>query len=88
MKKKLFLDSFFCSVLKTRFENRARGVPEHVGFFFQIFRLSRRKLRKKMVDKETVMKELIEISPAILKFSIPVWKKIEELKKKKQNYTF
>jgi len=40
----------------------------------------RKGLGKKTVDKEAVMKELIKISPAILKFSIPVWKKIEELK--------
>ena len=39
----------------------------------------RKGLGKKMVDKEAVMKELNKISPAILKFSIPVWKKIEEL---------
>ena len=34
------------------------------------------------------MKELIKISPAILKFSIPVWKKIEELKKKNKTILF
>ena len=45
-------------------------------------------LGKKTVDKEAVMKELIEISPAILKFSIPVWKKIEELKKKNKTILF
>ena len=48
----------------------------------------RKGLGKKTVDKETVMKELIKISPAILKFSIPVWKKIEELKKKNKTILF
>jgi len=48
----------------------------------------RKGLGKKMVDKETVMKELIKISFAILKFSIPVWKKIEELKKKSKTILF
>ena len=38
---------------------------------------------KKTVDKDALMKELIKISSKILKFSNPVWKKIEELKKKK-----
>ena len=48
----------------------------------------RKGLGKKIVDKEAVMKELIKISPAILKFSIPVWKKIEELKKKNKTILF
>jgi len=48
----------------------------------------RKGLGKKVVDKESVMKELIKISPAILKFSIPVWKKIEELKKKNKTILF
>ncbi|SVA63429.1 uncharacterized protein METZ01_LOCUS116283, partial [marine metagenome] len=48
----------------------------------------RKGLGKKTVDKEAVMKELIKISPAILKFSIPVWKKIEELKKKNKTILF
>ena len=40
----------------------------------------RKGLGKKTVDKDALMKELIKISPTILKFSKPVWKKIEELK--------
>ena len=48
----------------------------------------RKGLGKKIVDKEAVMKDLIKISPAILKFSIPVWKKIEELKKKNKTILF
>ncbi|MBO6491350.1 MAG: adenylosuccinate synthase [Pelagibacteraceae bacterium] len=48
----------------------------------------RKGLGKKTVDKEAVMKELNKISPAILKFSIPVWKKIEELKKKNKTILF
>ena len=45
----------------------------------------RKGLGKKTVDKDVLMKELIKISSKILKFSNPVWKKIEELKKKKKN---
>ena len=48
----------------------------------------RKGLGKKMVDKDALMKELIKISPAILKFSKPVWKKIEELKKKNKTILF
>jgi adenylosuccinate synthase len=48
----------------------------------------RKGLGKKTVDKEALMKELIKISPAILKFSTPVWKKIEELKKKNKTILF
>ncbi len=48
----------------------------------------RKGLGKKTVDKDALMKELIKISPAILKFSKPVWKKIEELKKKNKTILF
>jgi len=48
----------------------------------------RKGLGKKMVDKDALMKELIKISPTILKFSKPVWKKIEELKKKNKTILF
>jgi len=48
----------------------------------------RKGLGKKMVDKDALMKELIKISPIILKFSKPVWKKIEELKKKNKTILF
>jgi len=48
----------------------------------------RKGLGKKTIDREALMKELIKISPAILKFSIPVWKKIEELKKKNKTILF
>ena len=41
-----------------------------------------------MVDKDVLMKELIKISSKILKFSNPVWKKIEELKKKNKTILF
>jgi adenylosuccinate synthase len=48
----------------------------------------RKGLGKRTVDKKTLMKELIKISPAILKFSKPVWKKIEEFKKKNKTMLF
>ncbi len=48
----------------------------------------RKGLGKKMVDKDALMKELIKISPTILKYSKPVWKKIDELKKKNKTILF
>ena len=48
----------------------------------------RKGLGKKTVDKNVHMKELIKISSKILKFSNPVWKKIEELKKKNKTILF
>ena len=48
----------------------------------------RKGLGKKMVDKDALMKELIKISPTILKFSKPVWKKIKELKEKNKTILF
>ena len=48
----------------------------------------RKGLGKKTVDKNALLKELIKISPTILKFSKPVWKKIEELKKKNKTILF
>jgi len=48
----------------------------------------RKGLGKKTVDKGALMKKLIKISPSILKFSKPVWKKIKELKEKNKTILF
>ncbi len=48
----------------------------------------RKGLKKKLVNKKKLVKDLIKISPKILKYSKPVWKKIDEFKKKKKTIVF
>jgi len=48
----------------------------------------RKSLGKKKIDKKKLIKDLIKISPKIIKYSMPVWKKLEELKKKKKTILF
>ena len=48
----------------------------------------RKGLKKKIYKKDKLKKELLEIAPEILKFSQPVWLKIDELKKKKKRILF
>ncbi len=48
----------------------------------------RKGLGKKIFEKENLKKELLEIAPSILKFSQPVWKKIDEFKKNNKKILF
>ena len=48
----------------------------------------RKGLGKNNFEKENLKKELLEIAPKILKFSQPVWKKIEEFKKENKKILF
>ena len=48
----------------------------------------RKGLAKDIFTKENLKKELLKIAPKILKFSKPVWKKIEEFKKNKKKILF
>jgi len=48
----------------------------------------RRGLKKKEINKKKLMNDLVKISSKILKYSKPVWKKIEEFKKKKKTIVF
>ena len=48
----------------------------------------RKGLRKKTYKKDVLKKELLKIAPQILKFSKPVWLKIDEFKKKKKKILF
>mgnify|MGYP001275265686 FL=1 len=45
----------------------------------------RKGLGQKLIDKNKLLKNLNKISYKILKYSKPVWKKIDEFKKKKKN---
>ena len=48
----------------------------------------RKGLGKKIYKKEDLKKELLKIAPEILKYSQPVWLKIDEFKKKKKKILF
>ncbi len=48
----------------------------------------RKGLKKKIYIKNELKKELLKIAPEILKFSQPVWLKVEEFKKKKKKILF
>jgi adenylosuccinate synthase len=46
----------------------------------------RKGLGKKIFEKDKLKKELLKIAPEILKFSQPVWLRIDEFKKQKKEY--
>tara|TARA_Y100000591_G_scaffold329681_1_gene358775 strand:- start:90 stop:1382 length:1293 start_codon:yes stop_codon:yes gene_type:complete len=48
----------------------------------------RKGLGKKIFEKEKLKKDLLKIAPKILKFSQPVWFKIDEFKRKKKKILF
>ena len=48
----------------------------------------RKGLGKKIFEKDKLKKDLLKIAPEILKFSQPVWLKIDEFKKKKKKILF
>tara|TARA_B100001996_G_scaffold207118_1_gene158784 strand:- start:12 stop:857 length:846 start_codon:yes stop_codon:yes gene_type:complete len=48
----------------------------------------RKGLKKKIFEKEQLKSDLLKIAPKILKFSQPVWLKIDEFKKQKKKILF
>ncbi len=48
----------------------------------------RKGLGKKIFEKDQLKKDLLKIAPKILKFSQPVWKKLDELKSKRKKILF
>ncbi len=48
----------------------------------------RKGLKKNKINKKKLIKDLVKISSKILKYSKPVWKKLEEFKKKKKKILF
>ncbi len=48
----------------------------------------RKGLGKKIIDKDKLKKDLLKIAPELLKFSQPVWKKIDEYKSKGKKILF
>ncbi len=48
----------------------------------------RKGLKKKIYEKDVLIEELLKIAPKILKFSQPVWKKIDEFKQNNKKILF
>ena len=48
----------------------------------------RKGLKEKKINKKKLVNDLKKISPQILKYAQPVWKRIDEFKKKKENNCF
>ena len=66
---------------KENLDNRLDNVLKHHNAI-------RNGLGKKIFEKENLKKELLKIAPKILRFSQPVWKKIEEFKKVNKKILF
>ena len=49
---------------------------------------NKKRFRKKIIEKDQLKKDLLKIAPEILKFSQPVWKKIDEYKSKGKKILF
>ena len=62
-------------------ENRLEMVLQHHNAI-------RKGLGKKIYKKDSLIKELLKIAPRILKYSKPVWKKIDEFKSKRKKILF
>ena len=50
--------------------------------------LIRKGLKKNKINKKKLLNDLVKISSKILKFSKPVWKKIDELKNKNKKILY
>jgi len=48
----------------------------------------RKGLKKKIYEKDDLKKQLLKIAPEILKFSYPVWLKLDEMKKQRKKILF
>lgn len=66
---------------KTNLANRLEIVLEHHNAI-------RRGLKKKVFKKDDLMKDLLKIAPEILKFSQPVWRKMDQFRKEGKKILF
>jgi len=66
---------------KSNLDNRLENVLLHHNAI-------RKGLGKEIFQKDQLKKELLEIAPEILKYSQPVWKKIDEFKQQKKKILF
>lgn len=66
---------------KTNLANRLEIVLEHHNAI-------RKGLKKKVFKKDDLMKDLLKIAPEILKFSQPVWRKMDQFRKEGKKILF
>ena len=65
-----------------------KNLEQRLDSVLQHHNAIRKGLGKKIFEKEKLKKDLLKIAPEILKFSQPVWLKIDEFKKKKNRILF
>ena len=65
-----------------------KNLEQRLDSVLQHHNAIRKGLGKKIFEKEKLKKDLLNIAPEILKFSQPVWLKIDEFKKKKNRILF
>ena len=66
---------------------RSEKFRSKIKLFYLII-MQQKGLGKKIFEKEKLIKKLLKIAPEILKFSQPVWLKIDEFKRKKKKILF
>ena len=64
------------------------NLDQRLDIVLQHHNAIRKGLNKKVYKKEELKKELMKIAPKILKFSQPVWKKIDEFKEQNKKILF
>ena len=64
------------------------NLDQRLDIVLQHHNAIRKGLNKKVYQKEELKKELMKIAPKILKFSQPVWKKIDEFKEQNKKILF
>ena len=65
-----------------------KNLEQRLDSVLQHHNAIRKGLGKKIFEKEKLKKDLLKIAPEVLKFSQPVWLKIDEFKKKKNRILF
>jgi adenylosuccinate synthase len=65
-----------------------KNLDQRLEFVLQHHNAIRKGLGKKIFEKDQLKKDLLEIAPEILKFSQPVWLKIDQFKRQKKKILF
>ena len=65
-----------------------KNLEQRLDSVLQHHNAIRKGLGKEIFEKEKLKKDLLKIAPEVLKFSQPVWLKIDEFKKKKNRILF
>ena len=65
-----------------------KNLDQRLEFVLQHHNAIRKGLGKKIFEKDQLKKDLLKIAPEILKFSQPVWLKIDEFKRQKKKILF